>query len=75
MMIYTLLVYLLLCFLCSWVAGEKNRSAVAWFFISLIFSPLVGFIALIAVPSKSSEQVVTERKQPSRSIGFYGMNY
>jgi hypothetical protein len=40
--------------LVGYVATERNRSAGAWFAISLLFSPLIGLLALIAAGDSSS---------------------
>lgn len=50
--VFALFFHVLLCILCAWAAGEKNRSALAWFLISLVFSPVIGLLGLIAVPVK-----------------------
>lgn len=42
------LVWIGLAFLVGYAAGERGRSGVAWGLLSLLLSPLIGFIALIA---------------------------
>mgnify|MGYP007100063950 CR=1 FL=1 len=46
-----LIVWIPLCFLVAWIASQKGRSGVGWFFLSLFLSPVIGLLALIAVPS------------------------
>ena len=43
-------------FVCAYVAGEKGRSSVGWWFISLFASPLLALIALAAIPVRHEEQ-------------------
>jgi hypothetical protein len=38
----------------AWVAWEKGREPVAWFVVALFLSPLVGLVALSAVPMRYS---------------------
>ncbi len=35
----------------AWAASQKGRSGIGFFFLSLLLSPLIGFLAVIAVPS------------------------
>lgn len=46
---------ILVAMLCSYVAGQKNRSKGNWFFLGFFFS-LLALIALAAIPSLSKEQ-------------------
>jgi hypothetical protein len=39
-------------FVAAWVAWEKGREPVSWFILAFFFSPLVGLIALSAVPAR-----------------------
>ncbi len=36
--------------LAGWVAAQKHRSEWGWFFIGLLFSPVLSLLALAAVP-------------------------
>lgn len=38
---------------CGFLAARRGRSTFAWFFISLFFTPAVGFIFLLVLPSKA----------------------
>lgn len=38
---------------CSWLAKQKDRDAVGWFFLGLCFS-LIALIAIAAVPNSST---------------------
>lgn len=42
-------------FLVPWVAGEKGRSPVAWFFIAVALSPFLALLALAAVPTEMED--------------------
>lgn len=46
--------WLALCFVIAWAAGQKGRSGVGFFFLSLFLSPLVGGFVLLIVPSRKS---------------------
>jgi TM2 domain-containing membrane protein YozV len=43
------LLYFILCLLVGYVASERGRSGLIWALISAVVSPLIGFIALLAV--------------------------
>lgn len=43
--------WIVLSLLAGYVASTKNRSAFGYFLLSLILSPIIAFIALIAVPA------------------------
>lgn len=47
------IVYLLLCILTGVAARNKGRSVLGFFLLSLIFSPLVGLVAIWAVKNLS----------------------
>jgi uncharacterized membrane protein YbhN (UPF0104 family) len=49
--ILTFIVWTIACSLPAYVAGQKHRQRAAWFFISLVFSPLLGLLALCALPN------------------------
>ena len=70
-MLLLVLVYILACILCAWIAVEKGRSGFAWALVAFIFSPIIGLIGLAAVPEKTKD----DRKRSSQSLGFYGMKY
>lgn len=38
---------------CAFLAARRGRSVFVWFLISLFFTPLVGFIFLLVLPSKA----------------------
>jgi hypothetical protein len=42
-----LLVYVIACTIVAWIAHSQGRSPVAWFAISLLLSPLLGFVGVI----------------------------
>lgn len=45
----------------AWVAWEKGREPVAWFILAFFLSPLVGLVALSAVPA-----LHVARRRPAR---------
>lgn len=45
------LFWLILCVVTAIIASSKNRSGVLWFFISLLFSPLIGIICVACMPA------------------------
>ena len=47
------IIWFVLCFVVAWAATQKNRSFVGYFLLSLLLSPLVGFVVLIIVPVKA----------------------
>ena len=51
-------------FVCAFVASQRGRSGIAWVFISLLISPLLALLVLIAIPSKRR---ATRRERPRNS--------
>lgn len=45
-----LLFWLPVCFLVAWLARQKGRSGTLWFLLSVFLSPIIGMLAVIAVP-------------------------
>lgn len=43
-----------LCVVVAWVAGQKGRSGVGFFFLSFFLSPLIGLLVAIAVPARDA---------------------
>lgn len=60
--------WILASFLCAFVAGQKGRSAVAWWFLSLVFTPVLVLIALCAVPNVQRRDTKKE-DSPAYSSG------
>lgn len=50
-----LILWPLLCAVVAYAAGQKGRSGVGFFFLSLFLSPLVGLLVLIALPARQTE--------------------
>jgi hypothetical protein len=50
MLVFAGLAWFASCFVVSFVAGEKNRSDIGWWFIAFFVSPLVALVALAALP-------------------------
>lgn len=51
-------------FLCSYIAGQKNRARGPWFFAGLFFS-LFAIIAIVAIPALTEEErTVREKPYP-----------
>lgn len=47
------ILWLMLCILVGILASHiKNRSGIGFFFLSLLLSPLIGFIIVLVVPEK-----------------------
>lgn len=49
-----LLLWPVLCALVAWLASQKGRSGLGWFFLSFFLSPLIGLLGVIAVPDRSA---------------------
>lgn len=47
-----LLTWIIGFFVCAFVARQRGRSGIAWGLISLLISPLLALLVLIAIPSK-----------------------
>jgi RNA polymerase subunit RPABC4/transcription elongation factor Spt4 len=45
-----ILAWIALCFVVAYVAGKNGRGRLGFFFLSLVFSPLIGFLVLLALP-------------------------
>jgi len=48
--------YVVSTFLVGWVAAQKGRSGVGWFMLSLVLSPVLCLLALVAVPDERIER-------------------
>jgi len=48
-----LLVWLLPAFVIAWMAGQKGRSGISYFLLSVFLSPLVPFLILLVVPTRT----------------------
>jgi hypothetical protein len=51
----------------AWVAWEKGREPVVWFLLAFFLSPLVGLVALSAVPA-----LHVARRRPARPVAHRG---
>ena len=49
-----LIVWLLLAIVVGHIAGEKGRSRIGFFLLALLLSPLIGFLAVIAIPKQEA---------------------
>jgi hypothetical protein len=48
------IVWLIGCTIVAWIAHSQGRSPVTWFGVSVLLSPLLGFVAVIlSAPKKS----------------------
>lgn len=56
------LVWFVLSFAVAWWAASRGRGALLWFFVSLLASPLIGFVlvAVIGPNAKAVEQEALE---------------
>jgi len=59
--IYVIIGWVCSACLCAYIASQKNRDNIGWFFCGLVFG-IFAVIAIVAVPSLSKE----ERKQRER---------
>lgn len=55
-----LLLYLPACVVVAYVAGQKGRSGIGFFFLSFFLTPLIGFLAVIALPRVESKPFLTQ---------------
>lgn len=53
--------WLVLAFVVAYAAARRGRSAIGFFFLSLIFSPLIGLLVLLVLP---------QRTAPEQSSGY-----
>lgn len=58
---FLLITWIIGFFVCAFVARQRGRSGIAWGFISLLISPLLALLVLIAIPSKRR---ATRRERP-----------
>jgi len=58
---FLLITWIIGFFVCAFVASQRGRSGIAWGFISLLISPLLALLVLIAIPSKRR---ATRRERP-----------
>lgn len=57
--------WVLLALLVGYVGSQRGRDGVGLFFLSLVLSPIVGFLVAIGLP-------VRERKRQARTPGHWG---
>src|SRR4029077_5849981 len=57
-------------FVAAWGAWEKGREPVSWFMLAFFFSPLVGLIALSAVPARHLARTRAERSRVAAERPF-----
>ena len=55
MLIYMTIGWVCAAFLCGYIASEKNRSGIGWFFAGLAFG-IFAVIAIAAVPSLTRKE-------------------
>lgn len=55
-----LLLWIPLCILVGWVAGQKGRSGFGYFLLSFFLSPIIGLLVVIAVPSLKAAPVAQQ---------------
>lgn len=61
---FLLITWIIGFFVCAFVASQRGRSGISWGFISLLISPLLALLVLIAIPSKRR---ATRRERPRNS--------
>jgi hypothetical protein len=52
LLLLLVLLWLLPAFFIGWIAGQKGRSRIFYFLLTVFLSPLVGLLVLIALPSR-----------------------
>jgi NADH:ubiquinone oxidoreductase subunit 6 (subunit J) len=60
---YIVAIYVILCFVVAWCATQKNRSAAGFFILSLVLSPLIGFLVILIVPTLDKEKIAKEKAE------------
>lgn len=66
-------IWIALAVLCGVLASKKNRSFFGYFLLSIVLSPLVGFIAVMVMGNK--DQVEDENAKNSETIEFEDIDY
>lgn len=61
-MMFLIILWLAFSILVGWCAGQKNRNKFAWCLLSMLLSPLIMLLALIAVPVRAERPRL--QKQP-----------
>lgn len=59
-MIELLLIWLPACFVVAYVANQKGRSGIGFFVLSFFLTPLIGFLAVIALPRIEPKPVLAK---------------
>jgi len=54
-MVYIVIGWICAAVLCAYIASEKNRGGMGWFFAGLVFG-IFAVIAIVAVPALSKEE-------------------
>jgi len=54
--------YLIPCFVCAYAAQKKGLSTIGYLLFAIIFTPVIGFLAVIAIPSKKTQKLTIRRK-------------
>ena len=69
-MIEFLLLWLPACFVVAYVASQKGRSGFGFFLLSFFLTPLIGFLAAIAVPRIERRQAGPQGDPPPQPAGL-----
>lgn len=59
--------WILLSIVCAGAASSRGKSGLGFFFLSLIFSPIIGFLILLAIP-KNDEALNSRRVQDGTHV-------
>lgn len=51
---FIVILWLVMSIFCGWIASQKGRSFLGWMLLSLLLSPLLAIVGLIAVPSRQA---------------------
>lgn len=64
--IITIIIYIILCFVVAGVAGKRGRSYAGFFLLSFFFSPIIGIIVTLLMPSNASNIEQTQCQSGER---------
>ncbi len=63
-----ILIWLVFCFLVSMVASSRGSSPVLAFFLSAIFSPIIGLIIVLIMPNEKVKNEINELKSKVNNL-------
>ncbi len=63
-----ILLWLLFAVVVGFIASSMNRSGASWFFVSLIFSPIIGMVCLLFAGKVESEDTIKASEDEAKRI-------